>query len=54
MRVTFEATVIMEYELREDQTLEDLIAEVLDQIRSGEYFPSRVKDASILELQKTA
>lgn len=48
MRVTFEATICLEYDLREGETEEDLTEEVLDQIRNGEYFPSRVKDVQIM------
>lgn len=48
------AMISMEYELREDQTLEELIEEVVDQIWNGEYFPSRVKDVGILMIEKSA
>lgn len=54
MRVMFEATVTMEYELRSDQTMEELLEDVLDQIRCGEYFPSRVKDVSVSDVKKSA
>lgn len=50
MTVTFEAILSLEYELREGMTLEDLAAEVLDQIRNGEYFSSRVKDVRVTSL----
>lgn len=54
MIVKVNAMIAMEYELREDQTLEELIEEVVDQIWSGEYFPSRVKDVDILMIEKSA
>lgn len=50
MTITFEAIVSLEYELREGMTLDDLVAEVLDQIRNGEYFSSRVKDVQVTPL----
>lgn len=54
MRVMFEATVTMEYELRSDQTMEELLEDVLDQIWCGEYFQSRVKDVSVSAIKKSA
>ena len=54
MRVTFEATICLEYDLREGDTEEDLTEEVLDQIRNGEYFPSRVKDVQITSTKKAS
>lgn len=54
MRVKFEVTVVMEYELRSDQTMEELLEDVLDQIWSGEYFQSRVKDVSVSAVKKSA
>ncbi len=50
MGIKFEAIVTMEYELREGMTIEDLTAEVIDQIRTGEYFTSRVKDVRVTPL----
>ena len=50
----FEATVTMEYELRSDQTMEELLEEVMDQIKSGEYFQSRVKDVRVSAIKKSA
>ena len=50
MRITFEAIINMEYELREGMTVEELTEEVLDQVKSGEYFSSRVKDARVAPL----
>lgn len=47
MSITFEAVIRMEYDLREGVTVEDLTQEVIDQIKSGEYFPSRVKDVHV-------
>lgn len=54
MEVKFEAIVSMVYELREGMTLEDLTAEVLDQIRNGEYFSSRVKDVQVTPLMEAS
>lgn len=54
MRVTFEAVMCLEYDLREEESIEDLTAEVIDQIRNGEYFPSRVKDVQITPLQEAS
>ena len=54
MIVKVNAMIVMEYELREDQTLEKLIEEVVDQIWRGEYFPRRVKDVGILMIEKSA
>lgn len=51
MSVIFEAIVRMEYDLKDGMTIEDLTEEVLDQIKSGEYFPSRVKDARVRALE---
>lgn len=51
MKVTFEATICMEYDLRDGESIEDLAEEVLDQIRNGEYFPSRVRDVQLSTLQ---
>lgn len=54
MKVMFEAIICLEYDLREGETEEDLREEVLDQIRNGEYFPSRVKDVQITSLQEAS
>lgn len=54
MNVTFEAVICLEYNLREGEAIEDLTAEVIDQIRSGEYFASRVKDVQIKALQQAS
>ena len=54
MRVTFEAVICLEYDLREVETVEELTEEVLDQIRNGEYFPSRVKDVQVAALQQAS
>lgn len=54
MKVLFEAILCLEYDLRDGETLEDLGAEVLDQIRNGEYFPSRVKDAQVTSVQEAS
>lgn len=54
MRVTFEAVIYLEYDLREGETVEDLSEEVFDQIRNGEYFPSRVKDVHITSMQEAS
>ena len=51
VEIKFEAIVSMVYELREGMTIEDLTAEVLDQIRNGEYFSSRVRDVQVTPLQ---
>lgn len=50
MAVIFEAIVRMEYDLKDGMTIEELAEEVLDQIKSGEYFSSRVKDARVTAL----
>ena len=52
--IKFDAIVSLEYELREGMTLEDLTAEVLDQIRNGEYFSSRVKDVQVTPLMEAS
>ena len=49
--ITFEAIIHMEYDLREGMTIEELREEVLDQIKNGEYFPSRVKDVQVATLK---
>lgn len=54
MRVTFEAVICLEYDLREGETVEVLTEEVLDQIRNGEYFPSRVKDVQIAAMREAS
>lgn len=51
VEIKFEAIVSMVYELREGMTIEDLTGEVLDQIRNGEYFSSRVRDVQVTPLQ---
>ena len=53
MSIIFEAVVRMEYELKDGMTIEELIEEVLDQVKSGEYFASRVKDARVTPLGDT-
>lgn len=45
--IKFEAKVCFEYELQEGMTVDELAEEVIDQIHSGEYFPSRVKDVQV-------
>ena len=50
MAIKFEAIVSLEYELREGMTVEELTDEVVDQIRNGEYFASRVKDVHVKTL----
>ena len=50
MGIKFEAIITMEYELRDGMTIEDLTAEVIDQIRNGEYFASRVKEVRVAPL----
>lgn len=52
--IKFEAIVSLEYELREGMTVEDLTDEVIDQIRNGEYFSSRVKDVQVTPLQEAS
>ena len=52
--IKFEAIVSMEYELREGMTIEDLTDEVIDQIRNGEYFSSRVKDVHVIPLHEAS
>lgn len=54
MRVTFEAVIYLEYDLREGETVEELREEVLDQVRNGEYFASRVRDVQIAALQQAS
>jgi hypothetical protein len=54
VRVTFEAVICLEYDLREGETLKELTEEVLDQIRNGEYFPSRVKDVQVTSLPEAS
>jgi hypothetical protein len=54
VRVTFEAVIYLEYDLREGETVEDLSEEVFDQIQNGEYFPSRVKDVQITSMQEAS
>lgn len=51
MGIIFEAIVRMEYDLKDGMTIEELAEEVLDQIKSGEYFSSRVKDARVTALE---
>lgn len=51
--IKFEAIVSLEYELHEGMTIEDLTDEVIDQIRNGEYFSSRVKDVHVTPLIDT-
>lgn len=51
MAVIFEAIVRMEYDLKDGMTIEELAEEVLDQIKSGEYFSSRVKDVRVTPLE---
>ena len=50
MGIIFDAIVRMEYDLKDGMTIEELTQEVLDQIKSGEYFSSRVKDARVTPL----
>lgn len=50
MSIIFEAIIRMEYELKDGMTIEELTEEVLDQVKSGEYFSSRVKDAHVKPL----
>ena len=50
MGIKFEAIVTMEYELREGMTIEELTAEVIEQIRNGEYFSTRVKNVRVTPL----
>jgi hypothetical protein len=52
--IKFEAVVNMEYDLREGMTIEELIEEVIDQIRSGEYFSDRVKDVRVTPLHEAS
>lgn len=53
MSIMIEAILRMEYDLREGMTLEELIDEVVDQIRNGEYFASRVKSVHVAPLGDT-
>ena len=53
MSIMVEAILRMEYDLREGMTLEELIDEVVDQIKNGEYFASRVKDVHVTPLTDT-
>ncbi len=50
MAIVFEAVIRLEYDLKEGMTIEDLADEVLDQVKTGEYFSSRVKDARVTPL----
>ena len=54
MKVLFEATIRMEYDLREGETIEELTGEVIDQIKNGEYFPSRVKDVQVTSMPEAS
>lgn len=51
MSIIFEAVVRMEYDLKDGMTIEELTEEVLDQVKSGEYFSSHVKDARVTPLR---
>ena len=48
--IIFEAIIRMEFDLEDGMTIEELTAEVLDQVKTGEYFSSRVKDARVTPL----
>lgn len=50
MSIIFEAIIRMEYDLKEGMTIEELTEDVLDQVKTGEYFSSRVKDARVTPL----
>ena len=54
MGIKFEALVTLEYDLRDDMTIEELAVEVLDQIRNGEYFASRVKDVQLTPINEAS
>ena len=54
MKVLFEAIIRMEYDLREGETIEELTEEVIDQIQTGEYFPSRVKDVRVASMPEAS
>jgi hypothetical protein len=52
--IKFEAVVNMEYDLRDGMTIEELVEEVIDQIRKGEYFASRVKDVQVAPIPEAS
>lgn len=54
MKIVVKAVVNLEYDLRDGTSLEELTDEALDQIKNGEYFPSRVKDVHITSVQEAS
>ena len=50
MSIIFEAVIRMEYDLKDGMSIEELTEDVLDQVKTGEYFSSRVKDARVTPL----
>lgn len=54
MSIIFEAILRIEYDLKDGMTIEELTEEVLDQIKNGEYFSSRVKDVRVAPLPEAS